>query len=52
MRNFIYGNGRDHRSKQISSAMEQALVMLDFVKYISPAFTCAEFSRSVSELFP
>lgn len=52
MRNFIYGNGRDHRSKQISSAMEQALAMLDFVKYISPAFTCAEFSHSVSELFP
>ena len=52
MRNFIYGNGRDHRSKQISSAMEQALAMLNFVKYISPAFTCAEFSHGVSELFP
>ena len=42
MRNFIYGNGQDHRGKKITSAMEQALAMLDFVKYISPAFTCAE----------
>ena len=42
MLNFIHGNGRDHRSKQITAAMGQALAVFRCRQaYISLAFTCA-----------